>query len=105
MAKVGDIRTRTRYTEATDLATIGSLTASGVIYGLSILGVAVTGLSPKSGFVVQIINILSGKKLSNYKVKFVFKEKYTYSRVFDTDQWINAYMWSLIDMKVTLIRK
>lgn len=103
MARLGDVRTRTLYTEAVDLGRMGVVTGASVVALLS--GYGVTGLGPKSGFVMAVVNQLSGTKLSQYKVKFVIKEKYIKTKIFDTDQWIEANIWSVIDMKSSIIKK
>lgn len=104
MPKVGQTRTLTKYADAVQLAQGAVLTGATVVAVLSALGIA-SGLGAGSSLVVTVVNMLSGKRLSQYKVKFVITEKYVYERVFDTHEWIDAYMWKLVSIKPYLIKK
>lgn len=117
MPKVGETRTRVAYTEATQirdmLGLTGSMITSGVVTSamLSKLAIKLTTLLKLSGFkfgadfAKKVVDLLIGKTLSKYKVKFTTKEQYVYERVFDTHEWIDAYMWAHRGTSIAIVKK
>lgn len=115
MPKIGERRTRTSYVEATDIASMIGITGSMITttIGGSLLSTLVTKLSKKiaiagalsSPFVLEVYNQLKNKTLSRYKVKFTTTEVYAYERVFDTHEWIDAYLWKHAKTTYKIVKK
>lgn len=117
MPVVGEIRTRTSYTEATDIRNMLGLTAS-IITSTAVSAAMLSKLAAKlkvvlgitygtlnSDFAKKVVDLLVGKEVAKYKVKFVTKEQYVYERVFDTHEWIWAYMWAHRGTTMSIIKK
>ena len=117
MPKIGERKTRTSYVEATDIASIIGLTGSMITstaIGSAALSKLTTGLASRlkvasfllgNDFAQKVLSLLKNKTLSKYKVKFITTEMYTKERVFDTHEWIDAYMWKHLSTKISLVRK
>lgn len=116
MPKIGTKRTRKFYNEATEIANMisftGSIIAGGTVIsaGAAKLTAALTskmGIFGGLGLSVgtQTLELLKGKKLSQYKVEFTVTEVYSKERIFDTHEWVDAYVWKHAGTKVRLIKK
>ncbi|MGL4731299.1 MAG: hypothetical protein ACRCW0_06915 [Clostridium sp.] len=116
MPKIGTRRTRKFYNDATEIANMISFTGA-IIGGGAVAGGAAAKLSAalasKMGIFgglgvsvgTQTLNLLTNKKLSQYRVEFTVTEVYSKERIFDTHEWVDAYVWKHAGTKVRLIKK